>query len=228
MLQYAHCCSILFCCGYIICFWWIHSIYLPIFFRVASLAIVHTINPIHKSHNAPVPYPTMHQCLIPQCTISQCTHFCSGWCIVGYGTSALWDLLNLSIAPVSVYILLPQCQRINPEGYGLILPQPQQITQITNHVHISWDIPMIFPHNAVHSWYLAVIFPKVCTKDAQRVMAMGCLLGVQSQFVSILLHWTYISSLLYHIIMLCIRKPFKNKMVATWIVILWHRLWNIQ
>ena len=121
MLLYAQCCSVLFCCVYIICFWWIHSICLPMFFRVASLAVVHTIDPIHKSHNAPVPYPTMHQSCISQCTISQCTHFCSDWYIVGYGTSALWDFLDLSIAPVSVYVLLPQCQRINPEGYGLIL-----------------------------------------------------------------------------------------------------------
>ena len=40
----------------------------------------------HKSHNAPVPYPTMHH------SEQKCAHFCSEWCIVGYGTGALWDL----------------------------------------------------------------------------------------------------------------------------------------
>ena len=40
----------------------------------------------HKSHNAPGPYPTMHH------SKQKCTHFCSEWCIVGYGTVALWDL----------------------------------------------------------------------------------------------------------------------------------------
>ena len=39
----------------------------------------------HKSHNAPVPYPTMHH------SEQKCAHFCSEWCIVGYGTGALWD-----------------------------------------------------------------------------------------------------------------------------------------
>ena len=39
---------------------------------------------IHKSHNTPVPYPTMHH------SEQKCAHFCSEWCIVGYGTGALW------------------------------------------------------------------------------------------------------------------------------------------
>ena len=41
---------------------------------------------IHKSHNAPVPYPTIH--LLEQ----KCAHFRCEWCIVGYGTDELWDL----------------------------------------------------------------------------------------------------------------------------------------
>ena len=40
-----------------------------------------------KSQNAPVPYPTMHHS----------EHFCSEWCIVGYGTGASWVLWDLSI-----------------------------------------------------------------------------------------------------------------------------------
>ena len=48
-----------------------------------------TMNQSHKSHNAPVPYPTIHH--------SECAHFCSEWCIVGYGTGALLDLWIRSI-----------------------------------------------------------------------------------------------------------------------------------
>ena len=43
------------------------------------------IDVIHKSHNALVPYPTM------QHSEQKCTHFCSEWCIVEYGTGALHD-----------------------------------------------------------------------------------------------------------------------------------------
>ena len=40
----------------------------------------------NKSHNVPVPYPTMHH------SEQKCVHFCFDLCIVGYGTGALWDL----------------------------------------------------------------------------------------------------------------------------------------
>ena len=40
---------------------------------------------------APVPYPTMHN------SEQKCVHFCSEWCIVGYGTGALWDSWAWSI-----------------------------------------------------------------------------------------------------------------------------------
>ena len=39
------------------------------------------IKSIHDSHNAPVPYPTMLH------SEQKCAHFCTEWCIVGYGTS---------------------------------------------------------------------------------------------------------------------------------------------
>ena len=45
----------------------------------------------HKSHNAPVPHPQMHH------SEHKCTHFCSEWCIVEYGTCVLWDLREWSI-----------------------------------------------------------------------------------------------------------------------------------
>ena len=39
---------------------------------------------MHKSHNVPVPYPTMHH------SEQKCAHFCSEWCIVEYEADALW------------------------------------------------------------------------------------------------------------------------------------------
>ena len=44
-----------------------------------------SIEQSHKSHNALVPFPTVHHAK------QKCVHFCSEWCIVGYGTGALWD-----------------------------------------------------------------------------------------------------------------------------------------
>ena len=41
-----------------------------------------TIDLSHKSHNAPVPYPTMHRFVTEMC---KCVHiYVSKWCIVGY------------------------------------------------------------------------------------------------------------------------------------------------
>ena len=44
------------------------------------------INQFHRSQNVPAPYPTMRN------SEQKCAHFCSEWCIVGYGTGAFWDL----------------------------------------------------------------------------------------------------------------------------------------
>ena len=44
------------------------------------------IDQLHKSHNASVPYHTIHH------SEQKCIHFCSEWWIVGYGAGALWDL----------------------------------------------------------------------------------------------------------------------------------------
>ena len=52
------------------------------------------INPIHKSQNATVPYPTMLH------SEQKCAHFCSEWSIAGYGTGTFWDLWNQSISIV--------------------------------------------------------------------------------------------------------------------------------
>ena len=37
----------------------------------------------HKTHNTPVPYPALRH------SEQKYAHFCSEWCIVGYGTGAL-------------------------------------------------------------------------------------------------------------------------------------------
>ena len=56
-----------------------------------NVLIWYEIDLINKSHNAPVPYPTMHH------SEQKCAHFCYEWCIVGYETGALWDFLNCEI-----------------------------------------------------------------------------------------------------------------------------------
>ena len=58
-----------------------------------------------KSHNALVPYPTMHH------SEQKCAHFCSEWCIVGYGTGALWELWT---RPIDLLVLKLNCI----VGYG--------------------------------------------------------------------------------------------------------------
>ena len=53
--------------------------------------IMGLIGLIHESHITPIPYSTMHQ------LEHKCVHFSSEWCIVGYGTGVLRDLLGWSI-----------------------------------------------------------------------------------------------------------------------------------
>ena len=58
---------------------------------------------------------------IPQCTCpisrnapfrTEYTHFYSEWCIVGYGTGALWDLWDWSVAINTTIIKLTDCQLV--------------------------------------------------------------------------------------------------------------------
>ena len=48
--------------------------------------VIMSIDLIHKSQNAHVPYPTILH------SEQKCAHFCSEWSIVGDGTDAFWDL----------------------------------------------------------------------------------------------------------------------------------------
>ena len=61
---------------------------------------VHKWYQSHKSHNAPVPYPTIHHFGTEMCILM------FQWCIVGYGTGALWDLWDWSIWMSSLCLLL--------------------------------------------------------------------------------------------------------------------------
>ena len=50
----------------------------------------HRIDQSHTSHNAPIPYPTMHHFVTEMCT---CVHISvTKWCIVGYLSGALCNL----------------------------------------------------------------------------------------------------------------------------------------
>ena len=68
------------------------------------------IDHFRKSHKAPVPYPTMHH------SEQKCAHFCSEWCIVGYGTGVLRDLCNRSI----VMCVLDCRTNIQSQGQGVL------------------------------------------------------------------------------------------------------------
>ena len=55
-------------------------------YHVAQPWCVRGFGLVHKFHN-----PTMHH------SEQKCAHFCSEWCIVGFGTDALWDWWDWSI-----------------------------------------------------------------------------------------------------------------------------------
>ena len=55
----------------------------------------HAIDPSRVSHNALGKYPTMHNFATEMCTHVHISF--TKWCILGYGTSALWNLCNVSI-----------------------------------------------------------------------------------------------------------------------------------
>ena len=56
----------------------------------------------HKSHNAPVTYPTMHNLVTEICT---CVHISvTKWCIVGYWSDA-WDLWDGSMGSTFVQVI---------------------------------------------------------------------------------------------------------------------------
>ena len=71
-----------------------------IFQYMGRMGMLHQTTPLklidllHKSHNVPVPYPTMHHFVTEMCT--QVHIFVTKRCIVGYLSNALWDLWDSS------------------------------------------------------------------------------------------------------------------------------------
>ena len=56
---------------------------------------------LHKSHNAPVIYPTIYHFVTEMCT---CVYISvTKWCIVGYLFDALWDLWDGSIDSIHIH-----------------------------------------------------------------------------------------------------------------------------
>ena len=78
------------------------------------------INLLHKPHNAPIPYPTMHHFTTEMCT---CVYISViKWCIVVYLSNALRVLWDGSIVPDSFKFLSPwlikvywlsQCEKLH-------------------------------------------------------------------------------------------------------------------
>ena len=59
-------------------------------------------DPSHKTHNASDKYPTMHHFVTEMCTHVPIS--LTKWCIMGYGTDALWDLCNRSIPGIILHM----------------------------------------------------------------------------------------------------------------------------
>ena len=69
---------------------------LQIHHEAMLVGFVYLIDPSHKSHSASDKYPTMHHFVKQMCTHLHIS--VTKWCIVGYGTDALWDIWDWSIA----------------------------------------------------------------------------------------------------------------------------------
>ena len=73
-----------------------------------SSTLVHTTtDPFHKPHNALDKYPTMYHFVTEMCTYVHIS--VTKWCIVGYGTGALWDLCSRSIIRLRLWLLAKKC-----------------------------------------------------------------------------------------------------------------------
>ena len=70
-------------------------------------------NLLHKSHNAPVPYPTVHHFVTEMCRYVHIS--VKKICIVGYLPSALWDLWHGSIVDIGIPSL---CCRLTTAFYA--------------------------------------------------------------------------------------------------------------
>ena len=141
-------------------------------FRPTNHKRVMPVNWPNSPHNLPVPYPTMHH------SEQKCAHFCSEWCIVGYGTGALWDLWDWSIGGhVSYPIDSPIASRLGPcsslwpcDMWSSVscrhLSHPYTWPQTTTHTHIPearlstardcpyWQGSGCWHHNNIHIFWV--------------------------------------------------------------------------
>ena len=73
-------------------------------------------DPSHKSQNASDKYPIMNHFVTEMCTHVHIS--VTKWCIVGYGTGALWDLCNRSIGHPRILAIwvdvYPVCWPLSP------------------------------------------------------------------------------------------------------------------
>ena len=122
-----------------ICVWYIKSFPYPLSRKSPSIISNHEV------HNGPFASPIVHfssnslghfaddifKCVIWKDTEQKCTHFCSEWSIVGYGTGALRDQWNWSI--IVKYISEKVCTEYipiqEPDKYS-----PVSATKISNKV----------------------------------------------------------------------------------------------
>ena len=75
---------------------------------VSGYSFLCGIDLISKSHNSPIPYVTMYH------SEQRYAHFCSEWCIVVYGTGALWDLWDWFIGSWRTWSRILPPQRNSP------------------------------------------------------------------------------------------------------------------
>ena len=87
------------------------------------MASHYRIDPSHKSHNALENYPTMHNFVTEMCTHVHIS--VTNWCIVGYGTGALWDteLVHCGICATGVlmYVEAVPWNTVYPTKYAHML-----------------------------------------------------------------------------------------------------------
>ena len=106
-----------------------HNLYLV---QLITKGRFQPIDPSHKSHNALDTYPLMHHFVTEICTHVHIS--VTKWWIVWYGTGALWDFCNRSIADVVSY----------PTNSGIWhIPDTATGMTLCNSLARNWGLPGI-------------------------------------------------------------------------------------
>ena len=110
-----------------------------------------SVDPSHKSHNAPDEYPTMHHFVTEMC-ISV-----TKWHILGYGTAAFWDLCNhrsilknTTVQPEILSSITLLC-RIQKNYH--VLPISSVLPNVSAH---------IYKHDRCHVFFLLLLIKESC------------------------------------------------------------------